>query len=420
LQILALIALTASHGLASVSFFRTMRAGRLPSSIDFTTLSFFLYFDFGVAMEAAGLPYDSPYFPNFFQTSETTQLIALTVLIAAPWLLRLGALLIRLVTPDSDVQTEVSFKRPKAFLLFATAVSIAATAAAIFGALEATQIWQARYVIGSMFGPLIIVLFFPLYILAFYAVHRESQTRRGKMFAIFLVIASIAASLPIGERTLLLLPPLIFALFYNRVSLQRAVLVGLIGVFLAAVVLPIFKAKDSESDSTTLTLLRNVAEGDFYRVPILADSIEQSRLIGTKIFPYEGYGYVYSALFFVPRSWAPFKGYSSAQIFTGSKVGWAPEDLDWGFGISAIDEICLNFGILAIIPGLMLYGFAMESLDWMSQWFPVLIVPCRLAAIWLFGYHLPALLQDFGGMIGLGLVLQLVFSEVKHTKHAYR
>jgi hypothetical protein len=116
-------------------------------------------------------------------------------------------------------------------------------------------------------------------------------------------------------------------------------------------------------------------------------------------------GYAYCALFFVPRSLAPLKGYPTAQYFTGYVVGMATEATDWGFGVGAIEEILLNGGFLLFVPMMLAYGCVMGLLDRLSQQVPSLLVPTRLGAVWLCGYNLSALILLFGTMFIIALAL---------------
>jgi hypothetical protein len=62
-----------------------------------------------------------------------------------------------------------------------------------------------------------------------------------------------------------------------------------------------------------------------------------------------------------------------------------------------------------------LYGFAIYQLDQLSRRFPSLIVPTRLSALWLCGYHLPALLLMFGSMAVVCLLLHYLFASPRKT-----
>ena len=99
--------------------------------------------------------------------------------------------------------------------------------------------------------------------------------------------------------------------------------------------------------------------------------------------------------------------------YTGYTTNQSPDQVHWGLGLGAIEELLLNFGILFLPLGLILYGFAIRQLDLASYRIPVLTAPTRLAAVFFLGYHLPALLQDFGAMAIVALILHGLFAETK-------
>jgi hypothetical protein len=107
---------------------------------------------------------------------------------------------------------------------------------------------------------------------------------------------------------------------------------------------------------------------------------------------------------------APFKGKSSAQQFTSHIMQEAPNSLTWGFGISAISEAVLNVGILFAPFVLLAYGAAIGWLTRTASKWNSLEIPLCLSALWIFGYHLSALLLNFGAMAIVGLVCQRIFT----------
>ena len=115
---------------------------------------------------------------------------------------------------------------------------------------------------------------------------------------------------------------------------------------------------------------------DFSRDGVLARALGVTELAGTRILAYPMAGYVYCALFFVPRSLAPWKGYPTAQCFTGYVVGMAADTTDQLRGFEAnIEEILLNGGFLLFIPMMLVYGFAMGLFDRLCAGSPRSLVP---------------------------------------------
>jgi hypothetical protein len=227
--------------------------------------------------------------------------------------------------------------------------------------------------------------------LAYYIQQRNIRPRRRLFFVLFLAICSVSATLPVGERTNVLLPGLIVALFYKRVNLQGMAIAFLTCATAAALILPSFKAEQSGNQDND-DLVTTTVNGDFSRFQILVDVADRSPMIGARVLPYSGSGFVYSLFFFIPRSVAPFKGNSTAVEYTSAITSTPPSVMNWGLGVGVIEEIILNFGLLAVLPGLFFCGVAVSLADRLAEAVPASGVGLRLAAIWVCGYHLPALL----------------------------
>ncbi|MEO8725228.1 MAG: hypothetical protein ABI383_03815 [Acidobacteriaceae bacterium] len=382
----------------------------MPRSIDFVALSFFIYYDLGFALEAAGIKYESTFFPSFFDASESDQILAIFLLIVAPWILRMGYAVstreIRRGTPRSRIgqYRELSFYI--SFLVICLIVSVLS----LHTAFDASSIWSARSHIGEVLGPYIIVLYVPLGILSFFVTTRESHTLRGKLFTASLVLFSIASTIGAGERTLVILPLLLVFVFGGQISFTKIIGGGAAVIMLSVLLLPIFKIQFAESKDLR-AVAADVANGDLSRAPVLIESIKEARFLGTKVMGYPGAGYWYSALLYVPRSLAPIKGVSTATVFTGRVTNHSIEGLDWGFGIGALDELLLNFGWLLLVPGLLLCGCLLGAADRASTAIPMLVIPGSLSAIWFLGYDLSAVLQLFGTLAIVGSAWHLLFAD---------
>lgn len=122
-------------------------------------------------------------------------------------------------------------------------------------------------------------------------------------------------------------------------------------------------------------------------------------------------GYIYSALFYVPRSIAPFKGRSTADYFTSYIASEPLEGIAWGFAFGAIEEIILNTGFLGFLPGIIIYGLCLGSLDKLSLHIPSLLVATRLGAIWLCGYSSTSILLTFVTMAIVCWICHFLFVE---------
>ncbi|HET9183684.1 MAG TPA: hypothetical protein VFP59_16240 [Candidatus Angelobacter sp.] len=405
---LLLICVLCSHGAAAVPFVRSIRKRRLPSTVEFAVLSFFLYYDLGILSEALGLPYRSLYFLPLSKARDWVQLQAAIIIVVAPWLIRLGYSLTGGTPTSAGTRPLLARKLSKRFYFVSFLILLPVAALSLFEGMKAEHVWEARALITEALGPFIILLLLPIYLLAFYVTTEESRKGAGKLFILVLTALSVVAVIPSGERTLLLLPFLILLLFYGKLSVGRLATSLVIGLVAAAMLLPIYKAQNAD-ETDAGTLIANTISVDFVRGPILVDVLKRSPMLGTNVVSYPGEGYVYGLLFFVPRSIAPFKGSGTAFYYTGAVANVPASELDWGLGISAIDEIILNFGKLFIIPGLLVWGAVMRLADFLSVRRPFLVIPTRLGAVWLLGYHLPAELQNFGAMAAVGLLLEWVF-----------
>jgi len=370
-------------------------------------LSFVVYFDLEIGFESFGGLYSNAFFKPFFCADDAVLAIAITAIVLGPWIAKAGYIF-ALRRPAQSRRVLVRLTSPKLLYISAIVLGCLLSAFSLWRVASAPYLWSARAELGSVLGPLVILLYAPLGVLGFYVRQPESRTTTGKIFTFALLLLSMASTLCIGERSLTLLPILLVAFFYGRVSVRRMAVAGLLLVTLAAALLPFFKIGFKDRDSTELA--SSVFSGDIARGPVLVATIENSRALGTRILPYPGFGYVYSALLYIPRAVAPFKGTSTATQFTAKMDSSKAEETTWNLGIGAIDEIILNFGWLLALPGLFIYGVFFALLDRAAMSYPVLKVASLLSAVWLMGYNLPSLLNTFGAIALFGLGCQLTFT----------
>lgn len=406
----AITILAISHGLYLVPFAKAVRQSHLPTPVHLVGISAVAYFDLGMVLEGCGFRYRSEFFPSFFAIPGSHIVVALVLMAAAPWLIRVGSCC---VSDRADVPRRLALRRgPRTviFYIVLLATCVSCVAIPLFLMVLGPRMWESRYLLGETLGPWIIVLSFPMYVLAFFVRLVDAGTRSGKFTIVLLLISSTLSTLAVGERTLILLPFLVVLLFGKTFSLRRWTLTVVVGALAATLMLPMFKYSYQESGESSFQMLADTVSNDFYRAPELAATLGMSSAVGTKTLPYAGAGYVYAACFFVPRSLAPFKGESSAQQFTGNILQHQPGSLSWGFGISAISEALLNVGIAFTPAVLMAYGSAIGWLTRKAARWASLEIPLSLASLWIFGYHLGALLLNFGAMAVVGLVCEIIFT----------
>lgn len=408
---LVFLTVALSHGAYLIPFVRSLLRHEMPEPVAFVGLSAVIYFDLGMFLECLGFRYRSEFFQPFFEASQWKLIEAVGFIVASPWLIRAGANLVRRARPANPRQ--LSLRPGKVRVAFYCAafvlcfVACAIPTALVKGGLP---VWESRALLGEMLGPWIILLSVPMYLLAFYVPLHDANRWQGKCVIGALLGSSLLATIAIGERTAILLPVLIVVVFAGRVSWQRWLIFAMAGAVAAACLLPVFKASRQATRASATDLASNLVSADFYRGPELARTVGMSSAFGTPL-AYVGSGYIYAALFFVPRALAPFKGKSTAEEFTGAVMQTEPGALGWGFGISAISEALLNGGMVLAPLILLGYGIALGWLSRHAARFPSLQIPLCLASTWLFGYHLPALLMNFGAMALVGLVCEQLFTK---------
>lgn len=412
---LLFVVLMLSHCVVIIPFIRRIREHIMPAVEDFGILSIILHYDVGILLELSGFEYYNPFFRPFLQADTRSTIISLTILIVSPWLFILGSRLVKnFIALESAQQTStILAKRAPIFYLVVFVVSCIP---AIIGYRALSGYGAKISLLGSDYirdlGLWTIIIYFPLYFLAYFVRQKNSKTGVGLFFITFLFIANVLATLPTGERTTILMPILIISLFTFRITIARMAAICISLVLLASLILPIFRWHYHDASSSTPELLMDTINGDLSRSQELVESIERSNLTGTRIMPYPMAGYVFAALqFVVPRSVAPWKGYSTAAYFTGSIIHADPDALEWGLGVGAIEEIMLNAGILWVVPGLLIYGALMGAFNRLSVRVPSLLIPTRLAPLWMCGYGLPTLMLLFAVMGGVCWICHILFSD---------
>ncbi|MEA2714232.1 MAG: hypothetical protein QOK27_2193 [Gemmatimonadales bacterium] len=409
-QLLIVVLIFSSHLMALARFWRRIRTRTLPSVADFACASLVLYYDIGLLLEVFGW-YENSHFSPLLEADAGTLAWALTLLVAAPWLFRLGERLFRGRRVHA-VPEDLSRLRPSRRVLFYPLISLAVAPLGILGLWwmsSGEAIWVLRARVGMALGPLMLVLYVPMYVLAFYVRQADSRTGWGRLYSTLLVGAGIMASCAYGQRTAVLLPLLILVLFGTRVSMGRVAAGALAGLVAASILLPLYKWQFAEQEFRTADLIAKTVTGDLARAGVLRRAIELSDDVGTQVMDYPFEGYVYAGLLFVPRSLVPSKGQSTARRFTAYLESTPVEETNWGFGLGALEETIVNGGLLMALPMLLMIGMAMGILQRASSAVPSIAVPTRLAALWSCGYHLPALILLFGGMLVVALLLDWAF-----------
>ncbi|MGE5558462.1 MAG: hypothetical protein ACM3WV_07600 [Bacillota bacterium] len=415
MNVILFILIFISHILATIPFWEKLRWQVMPNVSDFASLSFILYYDIGIILELIGISNTNIYFDSLIWSNDNIFAISSVILMITPWLFHLGS---NLIDWNKPFDQEKYFSHLKRLPIFYIIVFLISIFLAILGYLQIKDnpIWVARSIVGEQWGPLIFILYLPMHFLAFYIRQTNSRTKSGLFFSIFLIFTSIMSTLQIGQRTNILLPFVIFLLFRNKITIKKLAVIIICGVISASIFLSIFKPQYKENVLSLNQLIVQTIFSDFSRSGILKNTIERTDLFGSNIIPYPMAGYLYSVFFFIPRSFIPLKGESTARYFTSNVLGVDAVSINWGFGVGVIEEILINGGFLLFIPITFCYGIAMGFVNRISKRVPSLVVPTRLAAIWLCGYNLPSLLLTFGVMAFICWLLNTVFSEKNQRK----
>jgi len=206
----------------------------------------------------------------------------------------------------------------------------------------------------------------------------EDVVRKGRLTFQFIVafVLGVPCWILSGQRSALVAPVVLLVLNnyrYKRTRRsQRMVIIGAIlagGVVLAYTL----TLKVGDWGSTILTAIRNVLVRDFdtlWTVSILLEYEVGSGLV----LPYPGSGYVNALLAFLPRSLFPAKGYRDTLWFTmwaaglkGVPLGASTiGQMSWGYKISYVTELMLNFGAFGVFAMSPLYGLLLAYLEGLS------------------------------------------------------
>ena len=406
------LALVAIHAPFALAFFRRARKRQTPEILQFAVLGVVLYYDSGFVLQTFGWSYYSPFFPSLESLTLEQFAVVGILLMVVPYVLAVGYRATAgdfAPIPHSPTVSLFPKLRPIFFLLFAPLCAAFALVgfSVIYGVSSVVDVklfWMS--VLGSGY----IAFLLPMFVLAFFLRTKESRTPWGWAFIAFLLAANVAATLFLGQRTMTLLPFLMVVIFRWRVSAVRLALSAVALFAFASAALWFYKGFAVDPNEDFVARVQKVVNNDIVRSTVLARAIEESDPIGTRVLPTPGQGYLYTLLLYVPRSVLPQKGYSTAAYFTAFANGEDTEFLAWGLGLGFLEEISLNFGYVALLPGILLYGAFLGLMQRVSQAFPSCVVGTHLAAVWMSGYGSPSVFLYFGSMTLFAIVLEGCFA----------
>jgi len=271
-KVLILLVVLLSHTKFTLRLLTKLRRSEMPKTRDLVIASFLLYYDLGLLLEVCGYEYVNHFFPSTFNAGNSSLELCIAIVALSPWFIDMTAGLWH-GTSRIRCKSETTLKprlRP-AFYSTTGILSLGSVALASYFGLNqdiGKHIWVIRTVIGNTLGPYIILLFLPLYVLGFYVRLRESHSRVGVCFIVFLVLCSVTSIIPLGERTFLLMPFVIVFVFWKRTSLRGMVLIGCVSLLGAALLLPFFKwqanVKSAGIDTVSETINSDIDFATYY------------------------------------------------------------------------------------------------------------------------------------------------------------
>ncbi len=405
---LALAALvTAWHCFLARQAVTALRQKSAPRPFEFALGSFIIYYDLGLWLEALGIRYSAPGFVPFLDTSPGIRAAVYVSLMVAPAILFLAARTARSGPGPWKLgpRRSLSSRQERSFLLVFGVVALVAMGLSVSALVAGGSVPAGRLTISNWLGSAAILLYVPLDLSAYFSMTSNARGRRGLALSLALSSASALSLLALGQRTLILMPFLILAVTRIRFRALTFGIAAVAGLALVVGLGLVFKPEGvvgSENASVVTTVNQSLS-----RAPVAASAMEYSRPAGTSVMAYPGEGYVYAVLFFVPHQLAPFKGESTAQRFTDAVEGPQRKGR-WGFGVGMVEEAVLNVGWAVAVLPVAAIGFALGAAERLVTRRVALVIPVCGAAVWLCGYHLPAILMLFGSMFLVVLAADIV------------
>jgi hypothetical protein len=410
-DLVLLLLLTVAHAPLALHFALQLHKGRIPSTWIFAAMGIIVYYDLGIFCQFLGVEYSSAFFPPLQHCSEEELVAVVLLLLVCPYLLWCGSLAIS--RRDADQEEGRLISLPPAmrglFTVLFLPVSLALAAFGTYALWGSPSVAEAKMQWVAYFGSAYIVFLVPMFLVGFLVRTNFSRERWGKVLLFLLIGCSVTSTLFLGQRTMTLLPMLLLMLFYFRVHLLRLVVAFGILAIISSTTLFFYKGYAVNSDLALKEGLVQVLNNDITRVTVLTQALRSSDLVGTSILPNPGQGYFYSLALYIPRRVLPEKGYSTTAYFTGMTSGEDVEYISWGLGVGFLEQIALNFGKLAILPGILVYGMFLGLLDRISVGAPSTIVGIRLGAVWMSGYDTSSILMYFGSMALFAFLLESLF-----------
>ncbi len=267
----------------------------------------------------------------------------------------------------------------------------------------------------SSLGPFVIFLQVPLGLFVHYWCRRWQRLRPSRVLALSAVAAAAAlTAVARGQRTdllLLFLLPLIA--FSRRRERLWPLFAGAVGAVGFAGWYGMQYKRQYAQESGAIGSLQQLLSGDLDRNWTLWAAIEESPLIGTVILPKAGDGFIYTAGALLPRSFVPFKGYSSETWFTfffAPRLGIdpgapGPAEINWGFVFGATVDGIVNFGLVGVLIAAIAHALVLRRLQSLCGRSPAVYSVCAVMSFQLVGHSFANLILVIFPVLVVLLVL---------------
>lgn len=250
----------------------------------------------------------------------------------------------------------------------------------------------------SKLGPFAIVLMFPIGLSTYYWIKMIDGYSEKHIISktMFLTVVSFIVGYSRGQRTdliLVILLPLLY-LFIKKRNV-KLLIYGAIGIVsFAAIYAMYFKVNTQGTEQSLIAMMKKIVIGEFDRNWTYWLSLGNSTLVDNTIMNDPYYGYFYTLLTYVPRSFVPFKGYSTESYFVYFMGNyyvntWRVASLaqvNWGITLSGITEALINGGYIGVLFYSVIVGCSLSILDKISNKYVYMSSCIPLIVLLISGY----------------------------------
>ncbi|AST58538.1 membrane protein [Thermoanaerobacterium thermosaccharolyticum] len=187
-------------------------------------------------------------------------------------------------------------------------------------------------------------------------------------YFLFYFILSLISSFITGERSFLIISILLpFMLLYEKRGETRYLFLFLFITIVILILYAKFKVTLIYSNNAISDIIKKDIDMNWNLWYIL----NNSGLFSSKIISFPGSGYLYTILIFLPRTIAPFKGYSTTMQFTyyygiqnSIPMGtYSINQMNWQYKFGIIQEALVNFGYFGIVYFSLLLGIILYYME---------------------------------------------------------